>query len=250
MLEIVRVRASAGESSGYDLRRLELELGAHEDLVLEAEYHRAISRRSVAALIGETRELTDPLDIPQVPTSSEAGLRSDLRSALLRIGRAEEELAAAGRAWVPELTLSAGLKTSPIGEETAFGYVLGAALTLPFFDHGQAEYQRALADKRTAEAEARRLERDATLEIANARDGLLRRKVQAERYRDVLVPKLEAMLRQAETSYREGERPIFELIEAHRTAREVRLRALALRREAKRSELELMRALGSLGGKP
>jgi outer membrane protein TolC len=51
-------------------------------------------------------------------------------------------------------------------------------------------------------------------------------------------------VRSAESAYREGERPLFELLDAYRTARDTRLAGLELRRAARRAELRLLRATG------
>jgi hypothetical protein len=55
---------------------------------------------------------------------------------------------------------------------------------------------------------------------------------------------LPALLRAARAAYHEGDRPIGELIEVQRMARDTALRALELRMEARASELDLWRTLG------
>jgi outer membrane protein TolC len=50
-------------------------------------------------------------------------------------------------------------------------------------------------------------------------------------------------------SYQEGERPVFELLDAYRTARGARLRLLELRQRARLAEIDLSRATGqAIGG--
>ncbi len=66
----------------------------------------------------------------------------------------------------------------------------------------------------------------------------------ARSFAAVQVPRPVDLVRRAEVSYREGERPIFDLIDALRTAREVTLRELALRRRAKQAEIQLWSTRG------
>lgn len=252
LLQAVRARTRAGDTSGYDLSRIELELASHDELLGEAGLELTRARRSLAALLGEDGlvDAADPLALPGVP-EEEAVLveralaqRGDYRGVRERGEQADHERSAAARAWVPVLELSGGLKVSDLGNETGVGYTAGVALAVPLFDRGQAERARASAVLRMARAEARSLERSVPLAVKNARDALLLRIDQATRYEKELVPKLDDLVRRAEVSYREGERPVFELLDAYRTAREVRARHLELRREARRSEVDLWRALG------
>lgn len=254
LLEAVRARTAAGDASGYDLVRVELELGGHEDLLVDAERELAAARRSLALLAGEPAgaelEAAGGLELPPAPPPAVvlAGAalegRGDYRASRLRAASAEHELAAARRAWVPTLQLSGGLKSSSSGTDTAWGYTAGLTLALPILDRGQSDRARAAAARRLALADARVVERTIRLELQRARDALALRVAQVTRYEQANLLRLGALVRQAEVSYREGERPVFELLDAYRTARDVRLRHLELRREAKRSELALWRALG------
>lgn len=253
LVETVARRVRAGDASGYDGQRLALELAAHDDLITSAETDLAAARRRLAAIVGEpgaSFEATAALELPRTPSPQDvlgptalAG-RADYQATTLRRAQAARSEAAAGRGWVPDLILTGGLKTSDLGSEVATGYVAGVSLTLPVFDHGQGERARAIASRRVAEAEARLLEREIPASIGAATEELELRVAQARKFAEVQLGQLEALLRGAEVSYREGERPVFELLDAYRTAREVRLRELDLRRDASLSELELWRALG------
>jgi cobalt-zinc-cadmium efflux system outer membrane protein len=88
------------------------------------------------------------------------------------------------------------------------------------------------------------LEREIRSDLSRAHELLQARIAQARRYREAQLRRAEDLVRRAEAAYREGDRPVFELLDAYRTAREVRLRELELRREARRGELDLWRALG------
>ncbi|MHB8873245.1 MAG: TolC family protein [Myxococcaceae bacterium] len=171
--------------------------------------------------------------------------RDDYTAARLRVAQAEREVEAGGRGWVPNLVLAGGAKSAELAEDqTAWGYVAGLSLSLPVFDHGQGEAAKARAHLRQGQAEQRLIEAQVTTGVANAHGALTRSLSQAESFERTQVPRLERVVRRAQLSFQEGERPVFELLDALRTARGVRLRSLELRREARRSELELWRALG------
>lgn len=251
-VEELTKRTDAGDASGFDLGRLELELSAHDELLDRERAEHAALQRALAVLAGEPNarfEPSEPLIAtapPALQTLLENALdrRSDHRAAKLRKESAEHALSAAARGWVPSLTLSGGVKTAEVEDRTKLGYVAGLGIHLPFFDHGRADRERAHAELREASAELRRLELEIPAAIARAHDALELSVAQAKRFETELAPRLDALLRRAETAYREGERPVFELLDAYRTAREHRLRHVDVLLHAKRAELELRRAAG------
>ncbi len=142
-VDIARARGKAGDASGYEVQRFELELAAHDDDVTSAHLDLRRARTQLAALVGRTGELDadSTLALPSsVPTAesllAKAQDRGDLRGARLRGDAARQRSRAAGRGWVPVPTLMAGAMTSDLGDQTATGYVAGLSLTIPIFDHG------------------------------------------------------------------------------------------------------------------
>lgn len=251
--ETTEARTAAGDVSGYDGGRLEIELITYDDLLAEAETRLAVARRVLARLIGDSDasyEATDPLAIPKPPRLSSGIIddavasRPDYRAAHERLRQAEFELSAARRVWVPLPSLSGGWKRSDTGPETGDGYTAGIGLTLPLFDHGQAERAAAEALQHAAAAQIKLLDWQIRTEIAAAEIELMRRTERARRFEEAQLHRLDRLVSRAETSYREGEHTVFELLDAHRTARENQLRAIDLRHQAKRAELDFWRALG------
>jgi outer membrane protein, heavy metal efflux system len=253
LVDVVRSRRSAGDVSGYDLDRLELELGAYDDSIAGADTELAAGRRRLAALVGDPDRLFDAsttLDLPDVPgdlarrSGAAAEKRGDVRAARLRAEESGHQLAAARRTWVPGFVVTGGFKTTDLGDETARGYAVGLAMELPLFDRGQADQARSSARQRQWQGQARAMERAAAVAIASAAEGLARQVAQARRHEETQVNRIADLVRRATTAYREGERPIFELLDAYRVARDVRLRQLELRRDARKAAIALARALG------
>jgi outer membrane protein TolC len=251
VVEIVRKRVGAGAASGYDLQRIELELTAYDDLAAAAETRLMESRTALAAFVGDGQPQLDAasaLELPARPAAAAASAilaaRGDYRAAKLRAGGAEHLAAEARRGWVPALGLSAGGMAQDTGDDTAYGYTLGLSFSLPVFDRGRATAARARAVRRAALADARVLELTVPAAARARQESLERHIAQAEQLATRQLSRLEPLLRSAETAYREGSSSVVELLDAHATARNARLRDLELRRDARLAELELWLVLG------
>ena len=250
-VEIARQRGKAGDASGYELQRFELELAGHDDDLATAQIDLARARVQLAALTGRVGELDAATNL-ELPTSVpgvegllvKASDRGDLRAATLRGEAATGRAGAAGRGWVPTPTLTAGAMTVDLGDQTATGYVAGLALSIPIFDRGQGEGARATAERHLADAEAKWLQRQIPNAVQVAHATLLARIEQARRLATGQLDRLDVILRAAETAFREGNASVVELLDAHRAARGVRVRALDLRHQVARDKRELELAVG------
>ncbi len=251
-LDIVRKRAGAGDASGYDVQRLQLELTNYDDSITAATIDLRAAQRRVATLLGRPGTRVDAagdLPLPAPPSIDKLlpdalARRGDYRAAKLRIDAAKSEGSAAGRTWVPSLELTAGAMSADLGTETARGYVAGLSFSLPIFDRGRAAGARADAERRAAVADTRVLERRVPEAIQIAFEATIARADQARAFQTTQLARLDLLLRAAETGYREGGGNIVELLDAYRVARDARLHDLELRRDASLVELDLWLALG------
>lgn len=256
--QAVRARTSAGDASGFELDRLELELELLQDALADARKAHARWQRKLGLLLGApsasfTARGASPLPAARDVAEGEAlsralEHRADSQAARLRVTQAERELSAARRGWVPDVVVSAGLRHARSSNADAWGYVAGVSLGLPVFDHGQGEAARAHARLSSAAAAMKQLEQQATSEVLTAREAFSSALAQAARFERAQLPRLERLVRRAELSFQEGERPVFELLDAYRTARTIRLRQLELNHQARLADLELSRALGQSPG--
>jgi cobalt-zinc-cadmium efflux system outer membrane protein len=252
-VEIVRRRAGAGAASGYDLQRIELELAAYDDLIAGAEAQLGTARIELGALVGlpAGADAAGPLELPGEPPPLEALLgdavpaRADYRAAGARLEGAAALARAAGRAWVPALTMSGGFMAQDVaGGSAASGYTAGLSLSVPVFDRGQADRARAAAQRRAAEADRRVLEREIPAAIRARHQALAQLLARTRAVRAGQLARLDQLLRSAETAYRDGGGDVVALLDAHSAARDARLRELELRRDARLAELELWLVLG------
>jgi outer membrane protein, heavy metal efflux system len=248
-----RQRVARGDGSEYELERIEAALADEDAAVAEARIELRAAEQTLGRYIGEPNALVEPSDslaLPAVQASSApehvAETRGDLRGARLRAEQAEKQLAAARRGRIPRVVVMGGLKTVEVGGTTAYGYVAGVAIDLPFFGAARADAERAKALGRGAEADAAFLAREIPARVRSAQDALASRLDLARGYTSRQLPRVAELVRRAEIAYHAGEQPVVDLLDVYRAARDIRLRELALRYNARRSALDLLRELGDL----
>ena len=251
-VEIVRKRTAAGAASGYDLQRIQLELARYDDSIADAEAQLGVARLELGSFIGapDGVDAAGALEVPAEPPAMASLLadvtrRPDYRATTARLEAADRLDRAAGRAWIPDLALTAGYMTQDIEVRTrARGYTAALGLSIPLFDHGQADRARARAQRRSAQAERQVIERLVPAAVRARHQTLTITLARARAVaREQLAP-LPQLLRSAETAYREGTSNVIELLDAYTTARDTRLRDLDLRREAALAQIDLWLALG------
>ena len=124
------------------------------------------------------------------------------------------------------------------------GYSVGATVSVPLFDRGQAQVARAEAARARTGAERRALRTRIEREVRVAHGAASRYRDLAARYQAESVEPAAQLVAIAETAYEEGEYGILELLDAHRVSLGARLRLLELAAAARRAAIELDRAVG------
>lgn len=250
-VEIAQQRGKTGAASGYEVQRFQVELAAHDDELQSAQIDLRRARVQIATLLGRSGELdaTSTLQLPSTLPTLDALLakareRGDLRAAQQREQAARGREQAAGRGWVPLPTLMAGAMTADMGAQTGTGYVAGLSLSIPIFDRGQGDRARATAERHLADTEAAWLKRQIPSGVHAAYGTLTARIAQTRQIENEQIARLDTILGAAETAFREGNASVVELLDAHRTARTVRLRELELRHQVARDKRELELAVG------
>jgi outer membrane protein TolC len=248
VVDTLRSRAQQGDASNYDAERAALELDTLDDEHASARRKLEVARLRLGALLGEPAtpyDASDPITLPARPADGPlAPRRPDVDAALARVRQAERDLTAARRSWIPRFELVVGMKSSESSGSEGLGYIAGIGGELPVFDRGGASAARSRADARRWQSEARALATEAIAEGEQARRDLVLRIEQAEAYAAGPATRAIDLQRRAVVAYREGDRPILELLDVQRGARHAAVRVLELIYEARRAELELRRALG------
>jgi len=250
---ILEARAKAGFSTDYDALRLGLERDlvksgaadaaanltkAYSDLVI------AIGDKSLVITRVEGGE-PSPTTTPPLDKLVERALasRQDLRSmrAAESVSFAAIDRVKVNAKPVPEIFVGAQYSAGP-SSVAVYG---GINLPLPFFDRGQggiAHYTAEVEAKKTlSDALSKRIE----VEVKTARDLLERRKTTLETFETTLATKGVALRKAAESAYSKGGLSLLELLDAYRSDRELRLRAIELKANLRDAQLDLMEALGT-----
>ena len=241
-----RARATAGEATGLEARRLELEASEARGDLAAAEVERDTARAALAAWT----VLSDgavparsalPAGAPDLEASDSPSVR--LREAEARAAEAERTLASR-LLFSPEVRAGYQTQRDPAGTERS-GPVLSASLSLPLFDRGQADRARAAARLRSAQAELALARAAASAEAPVARASFTRLAAAAATARAALadVSRLEDAARAAWTA---GEMPLTDLLDTLRSALGVRLRDA----ESHAAALAAHAALEAAAGRP
>jgi outer membrane protein TolC len=166
------------------------------------------------------------------------------RESLRLAGVAEDQ---ADWAWFPTLELGGGMKrANNFGADSGYGYVVGVSLSIPLFDHGQAQRAQAEAQRALATARTEALTRTINAEVQSALATFRTARQELTRFESQTSGQVEALLAAAQSGYREGQRSIVELLDAQRAQTDVAERRLGLLGTAKRAEARLRAAAGDL----
>jgi len=258
--EASRQRRRAGDVSGYDDRRLALEVARYEALRAQVRLEQRAARMVLAEQI-ETPErmrrllevhLQEPpdADLPGVSMEEllEIALEGHprLRAAEAEAAAAESAARLAGRGWVPTPVIGAGYKRQQEAGTGGFeGYVAAISLPLPLWDRRQGDREAAEARARRARADLRRLRGRVVQELDTAWTGYHA----AADSLAALMPHLEreasAAVEAARVSYAEGEIGLIEWLDAVRAYQEAAAAYADVRAEVWIQHATLQRAVGA-----
>ena len=253
VVDILRKREQAGESSGYDRLRAERELSllAAEEGSSEARLKSA--QGTLASFFGPpqvagTLVAVGTLRIPPLPDLDSLIARSlkrgDIQAAEYMVESSTWALEAAHRKLYPEPILTGGLKSPVVTGRRDSGYVLSITVPLPLFDRGKPESARAMVARRAAVSQAEAIREQLRFRVKGAWEETQARLLTASAYQDHAVTQTEDLVKIARAAYEGGEAGILELLDALRIKLEVQLRLLDLSAAARRAALELERLVG------
>ncbi len=219
-------RFEAGDASGFDRRRLELEAARYSAAWIAARFEADSAATGLAALIGrpgfelEVADTLPPLGPIASIDSLLSGLakRSDLQASELTVTAAAAEATARSREWIPTPTVSAGYKSEEsAGRPGRFtGFVAGLAFPLPLWDRRSEATAARLAVADRARSDRDRLHRDAATEVRRLASGLQALIEQRRVFGSRLGPGAEVALRAIAVAFAEGELPVAQWLDAVR----------------------------------
>jgi cobalt-zinc-cadmium efflux system outer membrane protein len=244
---IVAARTRAGDTAGYDLRRLRVEARTAEAQVKLTAGDVQAECGALARLSGvpSATPVTSIAAIALRPASGAAGNRPDVLAREQRVLAASQQVRAAQRARIPEIGVGLGYKRVTSGDSSAGGPVVALGARIPLFDGGGAAIREARARQRAREAELglQRREIDAAVAGAEARSTSAIEAARAAQAAGTDASRLGPI---AEAAYQGGETGVVELVDAYRTARDAELEIIDLLERAARARIDLELAQGSI----
>jgi cobalt-zinc-cadmium efflux system outer membrane protein len=258
LAEVVRIlerREAAGESSSFDLTRVERELLEADTDLASNQAGLATARGLIAAVVGieaglELRaagslRLAPPAPPVDTLISRALEVRQDYLALRAQLERNRNEKRAAELLRIPDPIVTVGIKRGEGFPATRHGSVIALTVPLPLFNRGQMEVARSEAEYQRAEGRLDALARRIRAEVTAARSAFELRRSASEQYQKRLGKSGADLVRIGRIAYEEGEKTILELLDVYRLARQTDLRRLELLAAAKEAEIELERAVGA-----
>jgi len=230
VLQVVRVRADAGERSRYDVARVETETEALRVGIMNAEAEVEDAAGQLATLLGLpgwSPRAIGTLAPSDVPTESNQlwDIATTHRPALVALRQQQAAsrggIVLARRERLPVPVLSGGAQLTQ--DVTGTSAVFGLSLPLPVFDKNQGAIAKAEAQLNadvlalTAELEEAHAEVDRAAKLLRARREAL------TRLEGGVVQRVPVLRQMAEDAYREGSGDILDLLDAMRSQRTIQL---------------------------
>ena len=245
-------RATAGEESRLDARRLQIAADVSAAELVDAEVDAAQAEAAVSAWISAT-ETKSPVDfhgarpeipgLPTVPADLDTSLRPDLTSATHRVEQAEaaSRLSKRGLA-APGLVFGWKTIEGPIVDSD--GPIFGLSWKIPLFNRRQPDRLEAESALQAAQAERVWLTERAKLDLQASKVAYTRLRRSALSAQEAVIG-LDTAAMAATALYEQGESDVTDLLDTLQAVVEARLSALDLYIAALEAHRELEFAAGN-----
>jgi cobalt-zinc-cadmium efflux system outer membrane protein len=241
---IAAERTAAGDTAGYDLRRLRVEARAADAQAGLAMGELTAECAVLSALTGAPNARAQtPLAALAASTPPTAnGDRADLIAQERRVVAARASASAANRARLPEVRIALGHRELEVMGASASGPVFSLNATVPLFGVGaQAREARARAQSKAAELALSRRRADGELAAARARFTAARTALTAGQAAREDAGRLGTI---AATAYEAGEVGVTELVDAYRAAHDAEVSIVELTERTIKAAIDLDLAQG------
>jgi outer membrane protein TolC len=239
-----RARASTGEESGLNARRMELAAAEGQAAAAEAEVDVLRIHAELGAMfpgLDPTRRPVPP-SLPSVSTSFDLSSRADLEAREHEAERAELAERLAGR-YVEFPALVGGWTVFDEDDTQIEGPVLGVEWSIPLFDRRQGERARARREADIARARLELSRARAAAEFRAAKEVYKHLRIAAGEVLESTAG-TEAVVQAATAEFQAGESTLTDLLETLRSVTDSRLAALAVHQEALAAHRRLEMSVG------
>jgi cobalt-zinc-cadmium efflux system outer membrane protein len=219
---------NAGEISGLDLERVEVEKLKFDTDLANSERDYEVALRDLRfALGGDYRAMDvdvsgtidyEPYQFSFTELRDRAlAERPDLKAAQLSERAADANIRLQNAQRIPDLTVGGGIDQVPSGTST---YTMGVGVTLPVWDRNQGERAKALIAKKQAQNQTQLITNQVLSDVDKAMVAFEMQRRRVDLYRSGVVTKVNDIQRLTEVALRAGESSTLELLDAIRTRRD------------------------------
>lgn len=218
----------AGEISGLDLTRLEVEKLKFDTDVANSERDYELAVRDLRITLGGDYRANDieavgtidyqPYQFSFIELRDKAlAARPDLKAAKLSERAADASIRLQNAQRIPDVNLGAGVTQVPGGTSN---YTFGVGVTLPVYDRNQGERAKALIEKQKAQNQEQLITNQILGDVDKALVAFEIQKRRVDLYRTGVLTKVNNIQNLTEFSLKAGESSTLELLDAIRTRRE------------------------------
>ncbi len=219
----------AGEISGLDFERLEVERIKFDTDVADAERDFELAKRDLRLALGGDYEATHIDLVGSIEYYKEYDFsfselrdkalasRPDLKAAQLAQRAAEANITLQNALRIPNLTLSGGVSQVVAGGST---YTFGVGIALPIHDRNQGERAKALIDRSRAQNQEQAVTNQIVSDVDKALIAANLQKRRVDLYKTGVLTKVTAIQTATEEALKAGENSTLDLLDAIRTRRE------------------------------
>jgi cobalt-zinc-cadmium efflux system outer membrane protein len=219
---------NAGEISGLDLERVEVEKLKFDTDLANSERDYEVALRDLRFVLGGDYRTMDievsgtidyePYQFSFTELRDKAlAERPDLKAAQLTERAADANIRLQNAQRIPDLTVGGGIDQAPSGTST---YTAGVGIALPLSDRNQGERAKALIAKKQAENQTQLITNQVLSDVDKAIVAFEMQRRRVDLYRSGVVTKVNDIQRLTEVALRAGESSTLELLDAIRTRRD------------------------------
>ena len=218
----------AGEISGLDLDRVEVEKLKFDTDLANAERDYEVALRDLRfTLGGDYRamdiDVTGSIDYEPHQFSHEQLLdlalaaRPDLKAAKLSEVAADANIRLQDAQRIPDLTLGGGVEQVPTGTSS---YTFGVGIELPISNRNQGERAKALIEKKKAQNQEELITNQVRSDVDKALVAFQLQKRRVDLYRSGVIGKVNDIQNMTQIALKAGESSTLDLLDAIRTRRD------------------------------
>jgi cobalt-zinc-cadmium efflux system outer membrane protein len=219
---------NAGELSGLDLERVEVEKLKFDTDLANAERDYEVALRDLRFALGGDYRATDiaitgSIDYEPHQFAHDELLdlalaaRPDLKAAKLSERAADANIRLQDAHRIPDLTLGGGIEQVPTGTSS---YTFGVGIELPVSNRNQGERAKALIEKKKAQTQQQFLTNQVMSDVDKALVAFEKQKYRVNLYRTGVITKVNDIQDKTQIALKAGESSTLELLDAIRTRRD------------------------------